>query len=292
MKLTVTAATGQLGTHVVKEALRHFPKEEIRLAVRTPSKAAAYAAAGLDVVKGDYLQPETLVSAFIDTDILIYIPSITHPSIVRVPETENVIVAAEKARVKHLIFVGFFADQDNNPFHMAPFFGYTNRRLACSSLSYTVIKNAMYTDPLIPYLPELQETGRLIYPVPHGSLSFISRAESAEAIIKVAEDPYYQNNVYTLTQERTYTMSELAAVLTEAGGKEILFTPASTSEFAAKYDRPAGFGIVLASLYEAAERGLLAQTTPDFRFITGRAAKDLRTVLTETYRKQQETRYV
>lgn len=36
MKLTVTAATGQLGTHVVKEALRHFPKEEIRLAVRTP----------------------------------------------------------------------------------------------------------------------------------------------------------------------------------------------------------------------------------------------------------------
>ena len=66
----------------------------------------------------------------------------------------------------------------------------------------------------------------------------------------------------------------------------------STSEFAAKYDRPAGFGIVLASLYEAAERGLLAQTTPDFRFITGRAAKDLRTVLTEAYRKQQETRYV
>ncbi|WP_273062600.1 SDR family oxidoreductase [Colibacter massiliensis] len=289
MKLTITAATGRLGTHVVSEALRHFQTDEIRLAVRNPQKAAAYAEQGLEVVKADYLQPETLVPAFHNTEILIYIPSITHPSIVRVPETENVITAAERAKVKHIIFVGFFADQGTNPFHMAPFFGYTNRRFACSSLSYTIIKNAMYTDPLIPYLPELQTMGKLIYPVPHGTISFISRAESAAAIIKAARDSHYLEKTYTLTQERNYTMPELADILTAVGGKKIAFSPVSTAAFAQKYDTPKGFGIVLASLYEAAERGLLNTVTDDFRLITGRPAKDLRTVLTEDYARIRES---
>lgn len=62
----------------------------------------------------------------------------------------------------------------------------------------------------------MPERGRLIYPVPHGFLSFISRIESAAVTIKAAEDPYYQNNVYTLTQKRACTINEPAAVLTES----------------------------------------------------------------------------
>lgn len=147
----------------------------------------------------------------------------------------------------------------------------------------------MYTDPLIPYLPELQTMGKLIYPVPHGTISFISRAESAAAIIKAARDSHYLEKTYTLTQERNYTMPELADILTAVGGKKIAFSPVSTAAFAQKYDTPKGFGIVLASLYEAAERGLLNTVTDDFRLITGRPAKDLRTVLTEDYARIRES---
>ena len=279
MKITITAATGQLGEFVTREAIKTFGKEKLRLAVRNPEKAEKYTEQGIEVVEADYMKPETLNRAFKDTELLIYIPSISHPSIVRVPESENVIGAAEEMKVGHFIFASFFCDQEDSPFHMSPFFGYTTRRLACSKLKYTVLKNAMYADPLIPYLPELQEMGKLIYPVPHGKISFISREESAKAIVKVASDPYFYGKTYILTQDRNYTMYELAEILTGAGNKKIEFKPVSVEEFGKMYDEPEGFGAILASLYEAAEKNLLGMVTDDYREIMGYKADDLETVI-------------
>ncbi|WP_303974103.1 SDR family oxidoreductase [Streptococcus merionis] len=286
MKLTITAATGQLGRYITTEAIQTFGAGQVRLAVRTPQKAENYAEQGTQVVYANYDDYESLVTAFADTDVLIYIPSITHPSIKRVPEVERVVQAAENAHVKHFIFASFFADQENSPFHMAPFFGYATRRLACSKLSYTVLKNAMYADPLVPYLPELQAMGKLIYPAPNGRMSFISRADSAKAIVKVAATPECWGKSYVLTQSQSYSMVEIAELLSRVGGKSIVFDPVTVEEFAAKYDQPAGFGVVLASLYQAAEVGLLSQVSDDFEFIMGYPAENL-----VSYLERQWQRY-
>ena len=61
------------------------------------------------------------------------------------------------------MFIGYYADQHNNPFHMSPYFGY-ERLLASSGLKYTYVRMAMYMDPLKPYLPELADMQKLIYP--------------------------------------------------------------------------------------------------------------------------------
>ena len=165
MIYTITSATGQLGQKVVAEAQKQLDTNDIRLSVRSPKKASQYATAGIDVRMADYLDVDSMVEAWRGTDVLIYIPSISHPSIVRVPEFENSVIAAERAGVKHFIFVGFFADQVNSPFHMAAFFAYANTRLASAGFSYSIIKNAMYADPLVPYLPELIERKAVIYPM-------------------------------------------------------------------------------------------------------------------------------
>ena len=62
------------------------------------------------------------------------------------------------------MFIGYYADQHNNPFHMSPYFGYIERLLASSGLKYTYVRMAMYMDPLKPYLPELADMQKLIYP--------------------------------------------------------------------------------------------------------------------------------
>ncbi|MDZ7834239.1 MAG: NmrA family NAD(P)-binding protein [Alkalibacterium sp.] len=185
------------------------------------------------------------------------------------------VLAAEEAEVGHFIFISFYADQENNPFLMSPFYGYASRRLACSSLSYTVIKNAMYADPLVSYLSELEDRGKVVYPVPHEKVSFISRQDSARAIVSVAVDPSLHNQTYTLTQNRSYTMVELAETLSQVSGSELGFEPMSMEEFAQVYDEPSGFGPLLASMYEAANLGLLNTVTEDYRFITGKEAESL-----------------
>ena len=285
MIYTITSATGQLGQKVVAEAQKQLDTNEIRLSVRSPQKASQYAAAGIDVRAADYLDIDSMVEAWSGTDVLIYIPSISHPSIVRVPEFENSVIAAERARVKHFIFVGFFADQVNNPFHMAAFFAYANTRLASAGFSYSIIKNAMYADPLVPYLPELIERKAVIYPMENAKMSFISREDSAVAIVKLVMSPALQGKTYILTQDRNYTMLELADLLSEISGHEISYQPVTVEEFAALYDQPKGFGIVLASLYQAGSQGCLGIVTDDFRTITGRQATDLKTYMKKNYQK-------
>lgn len=275
MLYTITGGTGKLGAKIISEIINYVKAEELRAAVRNPKKAEWIAELGIDVQKGDYYNVEEMTAAYENTDVLIYIPSISYPSITRIPEFENAIVAAEKAGVKHFIFVGFFADQVTSPFHMAPFFAYANTRLACSSLSHTIVKNAMYTDPLVPYLPELIEGKKLIYPVKHGRISFISREDSARAIVKVALDKELQEKTYILTQSRNYTMIELAKELSSVADSEITFDPVSVDEFARRYDEPQGFGKVLASLYTAGEKGLLSTVTEDYRLIMGEEAESL-----------------
>ena len=285
MIYTITSATGQLGQKVVAEAQKYLNSNDIRLSVRSPQKASQYAAAGIDVREADYLDVDSMVEAWRGTDILIYIPSISHPSIVRVPEFENSVIAAERAGVKHFIFVGFFADQVNSPFHMAAFFAYANTRLASAGFSYSIIKNAMYADPLVPYLPELIERKAVIYPMENAKMSFISREDSAEAIVKLAMSPVLQGKTYVLTQERNYTMLELVNILSEVSGHEIGYQPVTVEEFAAIYDQPKGFGVVLASLYQAGSQGCLDIVTDDFRTITGRQATDLKSYMKKNYQK-------
>ncbi|MCY7232630.1 NAD(P)-dependent oxidoreductase [Streptococcus anginosus] len=285
MIYTITSATGQLGQKVVAEAQKQLDTNEIRLSVRSPQKASQYAAAGIDVRAADYLDVDSMVEAWRGTDVLIYIPSISHPSIVRVPEFENSVIAAERAGVKHFIFVGFFADQVNSPFHMAAFFAYANTRLASAGFSYSIIKNAMYADPLVPYLPELIERKAVIYPMGNSKMSFISREDSAVAIVKLAMSSALQGKTYILTQGRNYTMLELADLLSEISGHEIDYQPVTVEEFAALYDQPKGFGVVLASLYQAGSQGCLDIVTDDFRTITGRQAMDLKNYMMKNYQK-------
>ncbi|NRG33090.1 SDR family oxidoreductase [Niallia circulans] len=285
MIYNITGATGKLGKKIVEEALKVLDPKDVILSVRNPDKAKEFAERGVTVRKGDYHSEQELLTAFQNTDVLIYIPSITHPSLPRIKEFENAVIAAEKARVKHFIFIGFIADQENSPFIMSPFFGYVPRRLASSSLNYTYIRNAMYADPLVPYLPELIERGRLLYPVGEGKLSFISRRDIAHAVIKIATTKELLGKRYTLTGEKAMDMVELASILTKVSEKTIKYDPMSKEKFAETYDEPKGFGVVLASLYVAAEKNLMDEVTNDYKDIIGKTPETLEDFISRKYKE-------
>ncbi|MBY8913922.1 SDR family oxidoreductase [Bacillus sp. YC2] len=286
MIYNITAATGNLGRKVVEEALQVIKPEELVLTVRNPKKAESISTQGVTVKKADYNSIDEMVNAFEGTDVLIYIPSISFPSTVRIAEFEKSVQAAEKAKVKHVIFVGFVADQENNPFKMSPFFGYASRRLASSNLSYTLVRNAMYADPLVPYLPELAERGRLLYPVGEGKISFISREDIAKAVIQLASNPKLHGGRYTLTSEKAYSMPELAQILSKVSHSAINYNPMTVEEFASAYDEPKGFGEILVSLYVAAERNLMDEVTDDYQLITGEKTEELESYLMRNYKEK------
>ena len=270
MKYTVTGATGNLGSRVVKELLKHAAPHEVRAAVHTLTKAGDLKKQGVEVTAIEYLDTDSIVKVFKETDVLIYIPSKTYNVLQRITEFENTLQAVKESGVKKIVFVGFIADQENNPFQMSSYYAYAPRRLAGLDIQYAVVKNVLYADPLVPYLPELIERENIIYPIKDQALSFITLQDSAEAIAKVALNANLRNNgqSYLLTQSRNYDMVELSQVLSEATGEKIGYEPASLEEFAEIYNED-GTGRELASMYKAGGMGLLNTITEDFKFITG-----------------------
>jgi len=275
MKFVVTGATGHLGSQIVQQLVQRVAATDITLGVHTPAKAASFADQGMTVLPLDYGDQASIVASLAAADVAIYVPSKSHDSFSRVTEFEHVIAAAEQAQVGHLIVMGFIADQATNPFDLSAFYGYVPRRLASSDLSYTILRNALYADPLVPYLPELIERKNVIYPMGDASLSFISLEESAAVFAEVAVRPeLWTQPMYTLTQERSYTMPALAQVLQNVSGQPIGYAPVTLSEFEKMYDQ-GNEGHMLASMYAGGAQGLLATVTDDFKTIMGRPAQTL-----------------
>lgn len=280
MKYAITGGTGHLGSHILQELTNYLAPKDVRVGVHTVSKAKNLTQQGFDVCGFDFFDEESLEKLLTNIDVFIYVPSKSHSSYSRIGELEKVIVAAEKAQVKHLVAMGFIADQVNNPFDLSAFYGYLPRRLAETDLDYTIIRNALYADPLVPYLPELIERKNVIYPMGKERLSFISLQDSAKAFAKVATTDKLRipGKIYTLTQDENYTMSELADVLSEVSGKPIGYQPMTLEEFSETYNEN-GEGHMLSSMYHAGSMGLLNEISPDYRTIMGYPATDLKVFL-------------
>lgn len=265
MKVMLTGATGNLGNHITNQAIENN-LNDFYIGVRNLDKVPEAWKAHVTVRQLDYFNQESMVNAFQDIDTVIFIPSIIHPSIKRIPEVENLVYAAKKSDVSHIVYIGYYADQHNNPFHMSPYFGYAERLLATSGIDYTYVRMAMYMDPLKPYLSELMDMHKLIYPVGNGRINYITRHDIARGIIAILKNPDTWGERYLLSGY-SYDMYELAAILSEVSGTEIKYNPVSLKTFAQMYDEPKGFGELLASMYEAGARGLLDQQSNDFEML-------------------------
>lgn len=287
MKYLITGATGHLGRKVIDQLVALVGASALTAAVHTPAKATALSERGINTVPLDYLNVETMRQAFSGQDVVLYIPSKTYDVLQRITEFENSIKALKLAKVPSVVFVSFYADQENNPFRMSPYYAYAPRKLATSGLQYAVAKNSLYADPLVPYLPELIERQALIYPVGDQAMSFITQDDSAKAIATLAVKPELRDagQIYTLTQEKALTMPELGRIMTKVTSHEIGYKPVTTAEFGRIYAAE-GDGEELASMYAAGALGLFDQATNDFSKITGEKPESMSAFLKRSYRPE------
>lgn len=287
MKYLITGATGHLGRQVVDHLVELVGAQSVTAAVHTPAKATALTARGINVAPMDYLNVDVMTESFTGQDVVIYIPSKTYDVLQRITEFENSIKALQLARVPSVVFVSFYADQVNNPFVMSPYYAYAPRKLAASGLHYAMVRNALYADPLMPYLPELIERKALIYPVGDQAMNFITLNDSATAIAHLAAKPQLRDNgqIYTLTQDKSLTMPELGAIMTDVTGHQIGYAPVTNAEFGHIYAAE-GDGAELASMYAAGALGLFDQTTTDFHTLAGAQPESMTSFLRRNYHPQ------
>jgi len=252
MKIAITGATGQLGRLAVAKLKEKTVTENLVALVRNPSKAEDL---GIEARVFDYSKPETLVDSLqgIDTLFLISGSEIGQREI----QHKNVINAAKQAGVKRIVYTSIL-NASTSEMALAPEHVATEKALAESGLTYTILRNGWYTENYAGSIPGSIQAGGFIGSAGEGKISSATREDYAEAAAVVLTTEGHENKIYELAGDDAYTLSNLAAEISKQTGKDIPYNNLSEADFTAALvgiGLPEPFAQVLADSDAKAAKG-------------------------------------
>lgn len=259
--ITVTGATGELGRLVIDGLLAQVPADQITAVVRDPGKATGLAARGVTIRRADYDEPDTLRSALAGTDRLLMI-STNNPA--RSLEQHTAVVqAAQRADVGLLVFTSVLAAA---PPRLA------EPVIQASGLPFTLLRNAQYLEHYFPQIKQALASGVLVGSAGDGRTAPATHADLAAAAVAVLTGQGHENKVYTLTGDTAWRLSELAAEVSAASGKQISYRNVSSGEhleLLIAAGVPRAYADVFVATYAAVAAGAFATATTDLRDLIG-----------------------
>jgi NAD(P)H dehydrogenase (quinone) len=270
--IVVTAATGQLGHHVIEQLLaKGAPAKNIVAAVRNPEKASAFRAKGITVRQADYEKPETLEAAFAGADKVLLISSSTVGS--RARQHKNAINAAKKAGVKHLAYTSIL-HADTSKLKLAAEHKETEDAIKASGIPYTFLRNGWYIENQTDTLAGSIGAGAFIGCSGDGKIAAATRQDYAEAAAVVLTSAGHENKAYELAGDTAYSAQEFAAEVSRQTGKNLPFNnlpEAQYAEILGTFGLPKPFAEILADADANAAKGQLEDSTGDLRRLIGHA---------------------
>lgn len=255
--LAITGATGQLGRLVIQALLERVPASQITALVRNPTKAQDLAQLGVDVRQADYDQPDTLTAALDGVDKLLLISSneLGH----RAKQHRAVIDAAKAAGVSLLAYTSVL-HAETSRLGLAAEHRETEAALRASGLPHVVLRNGWYHENYLASVPSALAHGALMGSAGDGRISSAPRADYATAAAVVLTTEGQAGKVYELAGDSSYSLPELAALISQQTGKQVAYQNLPQAEFQAlllKVGLPAEFAELLADSDAAAAKGAL-----------------------------------
>ncbi len=269
MKLMVTGATGQLGSLIVEALLRTIPAERLAVGVRDPRKASGLQERGVDVRYANFNEPESLAAAYAGIDRLLLISS---------SELENRVeqhtAAVQAARAAGVGFVAYTSAPNarDSKFFIARDHRETEEAILRSGIPYSFLRNNWYLENELSTIQAALNGAPWVTSAGSGRVGWASRRDFAEAAARVLSGDGHDNTVYELSG-KPRTQEELAAIVSEVGGREIPVRQVDDETYA-KIMLDAGVpeAVVpfLAGVQSGIREGYLDVESDDFEKVLGR----------------------
>ena len=232
--ILVAGGTGLLGTKVV--GLLRQRKLEVRVLTRDRSRAADLA--GVDIVDGDVGDLAAVRRAFDGaTTIVSAIHGFAGPNNTGSPATvdrdgnHNLIMAARKAGVEHLVLVSVQDASPDHPMDLMRMKYAAEEELKASGLAWTIIRPGPYME-LWCYLlglPLLQKGKTQVFGHGDNPINFVSATDVARFVELSVADPELRGQLIDLGGPENLTMNQFVEVFqaeTSSAGKVGHFPPA------------------------------------------------------------------
>lgn len=274
--IVVTGATGQLGRLVIKHLIRKVDASQVIAAVRSPEKARDLSALGIQVREADYSKPETLATAFEGAEKVLLISSSELGQ--RARQHLNVIEAVKEAGVSLIAYTSLL-HADSSPLALAQEHIETERDLQESGVPFVLLRNGWYSENYLASVSSAIEHGAFIGSAGEGRISSAAREEYAQAAATVmALTEPQAGKVYELAGDESYTLSELAALISQQSGKDIPYMDLPEHEFKqalVSAGLPEPFAELLANSDVGASKGGLFDEQGELSALLNRPTKNI-----------------
>ncbi|MBG3037210.1 SDR family oxidoreductase [Proteus mirabilis] len=228
--IAITGATGLLGQHVVESLLQTVPANQIVAFARDVKKGATLSQKGVLVRQADYNDKASLITALQGVDKLLLISSSDVGK--RTVQHRNVIEAAKSADVQFIAYTSIL-HADRSPLSLHVEHVETEKMLADSGLSYTLLRNGWYTENYLASVPAALEHGIFLGAAGDGKIASATRADYALAAAQVISEEGHIGKVYELAGDEAWTLEQLAKELTKQSGKQVIYNNLSQADFVA-----------------------------------------------------------
>ena len=268
MKIAITAASGQLGSEIVKATCPLVGQENVIGLARTPGKAAQL---GIEVRKGDYNNREELEASLQGIDKLLLVSGMDAPD-KRIEQHRNVIEAAKAVGVTKIVYTSVQGADTGTAFSpVIQSNRQTEQDVQNSGLQWVIGRNGIYIEPDVDYIDTYKKTDEIVNCAGEGKCGYTTRPELAYAYARMLTDDKHNGKTYNLHGE-VITQSELAKYLNLAFGTQLTYRAMTVEDYRSDRISALGefMGTVIAGIYEGIREGK-ASNYSDFLAAAGRA---------------------
>lgn len=286
--ILITGASGQLGRQVVDKLSSLISTENISVLIRDKNKSGIILNEAITIKIGDYNDYSSLINAMSGIRTVLLISS--NDIINRFNHHKNVIDAAKEAGVQKVVFISGLLNNIETSALKIPMDALfrTEIYLKESGLDFTILRNTLYMENIAKYIGDNVLESEIFFPAENGKVAYAQREDLAEGIAKILVSDNYLNQTITLTGDHEYSFTDIAKILTDLSGKEVLYTSPETSKYVdllLKNGIPDALVNISLAFATAIKNGDLDFKTSALHKILGRKPKSLENYLEKTYIK-------
>lgn len=249
----VTAASGQLGSEIVRATAEIVGTENVIGLARTPSKAESL---GVEIRPGDYTSRQDLQESLRGVDTLLLISGMDAPD-KRIQQHRNVIDSAKQAGVRKIVYTSIQGAEQNTAFSpIVQSNRQTEQDVRESGIAWVIGRNGIYIEPDVDYIATYIERGEIANCAGDGKCGYTTRSELAYAYARMMTESKHDAQTYNLHGE-AITQQQLTEYMNAAFGTDLKYRSMSVQEY--REDRIAELGEfmgnVIAGIYEGIRNG-------------------------------------
>jgi uncharacterized protein YbjT (DUF2867 family) len=227
--ILVTGATGTVSSEVVKQ-LSVIGGANIKAAVHSTSSIDKIKSQGIDTIKIDYNNSETLHEGFKGVDKLFLLTPFQSNM---VDLSSTLVKQAKRTGINHIVRLSAIGADAESRFTVGRLHGQVEKLIEESGIPYTFLRPNAYVQNFINfYGPTIENQNAFYLPAGEGKVSFVDVHDVAAVAVKsLMDSDRHTGKEYDITGSQALSYEEAAEILSYERGRRIRYVNISENDY-------------------------------------------------------------